>query len=109
VIGQPVFAAHTATVDVEWDVTDATKLERDTAESGISEELVGAKRSFHRPRAVLVFVAVACLIGLAGVVVLSHHPRSPRSAIAASVTAASSQSGAHGSIRGVVVDAWSSG
>lgn len=81
-------------MDVEWDVTDAAKLERDTAESEIAEELPEAERSSHRTRAVLVFVAAACLVGLAGVVVTHHprSPRSPRSPIATSVTAASAQS-----------------
>jgi len=81
-------------VDVEWDVTDAAKLERDTAESGITEELVGAEPSFHRPGAVLVLIAVACLIGSAGVVVFTQHRRLARSPVVASATAASSQSGA---------------
>ena len=76
-------------MDVEWDVTEPASLERDAAESAITEELVGAEWSLHRPRAVLVLIAVACLIGLAGVATVTHHSRSPRSAIAASVPAAS--------------------
>lgn len=64
---------HIGFVCVEWDVVDVAKFEGENVESGTIEELVGVEWSFHRLRVVWVLVVLACLVGLVGVVVVTHH------------------------------------
>jgi hypothetical protein len=78
-------------VGVEWNVNDAATSEVEDAESGTPEELAGAEPMFHWPRWVLVLAVLACVAGLAAVVVAIHHPRSRRSSIAPSAAAVSSK------------------